>query len=156
VFLRSQSCPGNERLDPVHLEKQPPTRLEELQRRMIRMKNHLRRKETNFSFGACLLRKVTATGLSSSKAQRRMVSKQLTLITSTRLSCQPGSERANILLHNGGRFAESVSNTSSIELDELAATAFPDMLDYIYAPESYIAKNQHRNSYGVVPSCQTL
>jgi len=39
------------------------------------------------------------------------------------------------VFHEGGRFAESKSNTSRIELHEIAARAFPDVLDYVYAGE---------------------
>jgi len=37
------------------------------------------------------------------------------------------------LFQDGGRFAESRSSTSHIELNELAANAFPDVLDYAYS-----------------------
>jgi len=38
-------------------------------------------------------------------------------------------------LFQNDRFAESQSNTSRIELQELAANAFPDLLDYLYTNE---------------------
>jgi BTB/POZ domain len=38
------------------------------------------------------------------------------------------------LFGNDGRFSESQDNTSRIELNELQAMAFPDLLDYIYMP----------------------
>ena len=37
------------------------------------------------------------------------------------------------LFEDGGRFAENQTNTSRIELDELAANAFPDLLDFVYS-----------------------
>ncbi|GKY93948.1 hypothetical protein MPSEU_000361700 [Mayamaea pseudoterrestris] len=36
------------------------------------------------------------------------------------------------LFSNGGRFAETSANKSRIEFNEIAATKFPDLLDYIY------------------------
>jgi hypothetical protein len=45
------------------------------------------------------------------------------------------------LLQSGDRFAEGQSNTSRIELEALAATAFPVLLDFMYNQHSSLAVN---------------
>ena len=40
------------------------------------------------------------------------------------------------LFQDGGRFAESSQKTSRIELDEIAAKVFPQLLDYVYSVEA--------------------
>jgi hypothetical protein len=53
------------------------------------------------------------------------------------LGCRNPKERLFVnLFSDGGRFSENQENKSRIELHELAAKAFPDLLDYLYCAES--------------------
>jgi hypothetical protein len=42
------------------------------------------------------------------------------------------------LFQDGGRFAESKTQTSCIEFDEIAAKAFPLLLDFLYSPDAEV------------------
>jgi hypothetical protein len=66
---------------------------------------------------------------------------------------------ARLFLSAGENFAESKSKTSKIKLEEIAANAFPQMLDYLYWPEKELHVTietatalHHLGSYGGTPS----